>query len=204
MTGADPAGETAQRRVEATLDHARHVDLSRLIVGVAGPDIEAARRVATSAASAAGRSALVDEARRSATAWVLQAFADRAYSGTWVATETSASVTRPADRLAVAEALADAVTASAVQDLVDRDTVGALRASWDTLDASSSIPEPGALNDFTRSIAGTGARPGGMRSLVFGVVMLLMGFAGLAAGSAFGVGLLLVGAVIVTNALRGR
>jgi hypothetical protein len=204
MTGAHPAGETARRRVEATLDHARHVDLSRLIVGVAGPDIEAARGVASSAAATAGRSPLVDEARRSATTWVLQAFADRAYSGTWVATETAASVTRPADRLAVAEALVDAVTAAAVQDLVDGDTVDALRASWDTLDASSSIPEPGALHDFIRSIAGTGTRRGGARSLVFGVVMLLMGLTGLAAGSAFGVGLLVVGAVILTNALRGR
>jgi hypothetical protein len=204
VASADPAGEAARRRIEATLDHARHVDLSRLIVGVAGPDIEAARRVASSAAAAAGRSPIVHEAQRSAKAWVLQAFADRAYSGTWVATETAASVTRPADRLAVAEALADAVTASAVQDLVDGDTVDALRASWDTLEASSSIPEPGALNDFTRSIAGTGIRRGGMRSLVFGVVMLLMGFTGLAAGSAFGVGLLVVGAVIVTDALRGR
>jgi hypothetical protein len=196
--------DAARERVDATLEQATHVDLSRVIVGRAGTDADNARRRAVEAAANAGRNGLIEEARRAAREWVLQAFAQRGYSGTWAATDYSMSVARPADRTAVAESLADAVTAAAVEDLVDDDIVGALRSRWDTLDMSSSIPEPGALNDLTRTIAETGSRPGSPRSLLAGIVLLLIGFFVLAIGVAFGLAFLIGGIVVISQALRGR
>jgi hypothetical protein len=196
--------KAARERVGAILDGARYVDLSRLIVGRADPEIDEARRAATVAGDAAGRTALVREARQAATSWVLQAFSQRGYSGTWAATEVAVSVARPADRTAVAEALADAVTAAAVEDLVDAETVDALRSRWDVLDASSAIPEPGALNDLTSSLAETGVSRAGRWSLLAGVVLLLVGVAGLATGTVLGIALFLAGVVVVANSLRGR
>jgi len=196
--------KAARERVGAILDGARYVDLSRLIVGRTDPEIDEARRAATVAGDAAGRTDLVREARQAATSWVLQAFSQRGYSGTWAATEVAVSVARPADRTAVAEALADAVTAAAVEDLVDADTVDALRSRWDVLDASSAIPEPGALNDLTSSLAERGVSRAGRWSLLAGVVLLLVGVAGLATGTVFGIALFLAGTVVVANSLRGR
>jgi hypothetical protein len=203
MTSVDPGEAAAHRRIEATLDHARHVDLSRVIVGDAGPEVEHARWKATSAAAAAGRSALADEARRAAREWVLQAFAQRGYSGTWAATDVAVSVARPADRAAVAEALADAVTASALEDLVDADTVDALRSRWEVLDVSSSIPEPGVLSGLTASLTQSPTRPG-WRRLGSAAVVFLLGLLYLGSASPLGLVLIAAAAVVLASALRGR
>ena len=190
--------DAARGRVAATLEAARHIELERLIVGVPGDEAAEARRRALAAAATAGRAALVEEAREAALAWVTRTFSERAYSGTWAVTEMSMSVTRPADRAAVAEALADAVTADAVEDLIEAETLDALRARWDTLETAGPIPEPGSLSALTSGlIAGRGTFPAGIVLLAVGVVLLAM-------ASVWAIAFLVSGLVIVGNALRGQ
>lgn len=195
--------KAARARVADVLDAARYVDLSRLIVGRAAPETEAARVVAAEAARTSGRAAVLEEARQAATDWVLQAFARRGYTGTWAATEVSMSVARPGDRVHVADALADAATAAVVEDLVDADTLDALRSRWEVLDASSSIPEPGALNDLASGVA---SRPGlgTSASLAVAVVIVvggLLGFALVGSVSAF---ILALGVIALISAIWRR
>ena len=115
-------------------------------------------------------------------------------------TEMAVSVARPADRAAVAEALADALTADAVADLTDSDTADTLRATWGELDASSTIPDPGSVSNFTASFV----RPDRSRTflLISSAVLLTLGIGQLAVGSAMGVGFVAVGAFALRNALR--
>ncbi|HSL77136.1 MAG TPA: hypothetical protein VK867_09335 [Candidatus Limnocylindrales bacterium] len=196
--GGNHAIEAARERVAATLERARHVALERLIIGRSSPATDHARRVALTAADAADRSDLVRDARETATGWVTRSFSERAYSGTWALTEMSMSVTRPADRAAVAEALADAVTADAVEDLVDGDTGDALRARWDTIESAGPLPEPGALSGITSGLTG------GRRSLPAGIAVLAVGIGFLLMGSVLAIGFVVAGVVIIGNALRGR
>ena len=196
--GGEAAAQAARDRVGATLEAARHIELERLIVGRSGREVDAARRVALTAGDEAGRSELVREAREAALDWASRSFSDRAYSGTWAVTEMSMSVTRAADRAAVAEALADAVTADAVEDVVDPGTLDALRARWATIETAGPIPEPGSLSAMTSGLIG------GRRSYPGGIVLLLIGAFLLAMGSVFAIAFLVAGLVVIGNALRGR
>ena len=182
---------------------AQHVDLTSLIVGRPTDQVDAARDTAMEAAMMHGRQALLEQARDEATAWVLQAFAQRGYSGTWVATDVAVSVARPRDRAAVAMALADAATADVIEDLVDADTVHTLRSNWEVLDESSAIPEAGALSGLTSALVGPPGRPGLRRLAVAGIVFLV-GVLYLAGASPIGVVFVLAAAFIVRNAVRGR
>jgi hypothetical protein len=110
----------------------------------------------------------------------------------------SMSVARPADRAAVAEALADAVTGDAVEDLVDDETVAALRARWDTIETAGPIPEPGSLSNITSGLLA------GRRSVPAGIVLLVVGLGLLVTGSVVAIGFLVAGVVVIGNALRGR
>lgn len=196
--GGEAATDAARARVGATLEAARHIELERLIVGRSSPEVDEARRLAFAAAEAAGRSELVREARAAALEWASRSFSERAYSGTWAVTEMSMSVTRPADRAAVAEALADTVTADVVEDLVDDEFVAALRARWDTIETAGPIPEPGSLSNITSGLLG------GRRSVPAGIVLLVVGLGLLVAGSVFAIAFLVAGVVVIGNALRGR
>jgi hypothetical protein len=188
-------------RISATLERARHIELGRVVVGRAPADVVAARRRALAAADQAGRSRLVRDARDAAATFVDRAFARQGFSGTWLLTEMAVSVARPADRAAVAEALADALTADAVEDLIDGDTSDALRATWADLDDSSVIPDPSSVSNFTASFV----RPGRSRtlSLIGAAALLALGLLQLGAGSALGIGFLGAGAFALRNALRG-
>lgn len=201
MAGPTTGSGDAAERVAATLERARHVELGRVVVGRAPADIVAARRRALGAADRAGRGQLVGDARQAAAMFVDRAFARQGFSGTWVLTEMAVSVARPADRAAVAEALADALTADAVADLIDSETSDALRATWAELDASSAIPDPGSVSNFTASFV----QPGRSRTflLISSVVLLTLGLLQLASGSALGLGFLAVGAFALRSAVRG-
>lgn len=197
MTAGGDAAIDAARRVAATLEAARHIELERLIVGRSSQEADDARRVALAAAAAAGRSELVGEARAAALDWSTRSFSERAYSGTWALTEMSMSVTRPADRAAVAEALADAVTADAVEDLVDDATLDALRARWDTIATAGPIPEPGSLSALTSGLMAGRSLPAGIALVVVGVGLLVI-------GSVVAIGFLVAGLVIIGNAITRR
>ena len=183
---------------------AAHVQLTSLILGAADESVVRARRTATDVATMAGRRALLTEAWGEARGWVLQAFATRGYSGTWAATELSISVARPSDRTAVAEALADAVTADVVDDLVGPETAATLRANWALLARSAAIPEAGSLSNLTTSIASTGRRPGRRTSIVAGVILVIVGFFGFAIDTLAGAAFLIGGLVVLGEALLGR
>jgi hypothetical protein len=195
--------DAAARRIERTMARAQHVDLTSLIVGLPGDAVEEARGKATDAAIMAGRGDLVAAARRDASAWVLQAFATRGYSGTWAWTEMSMSVARPKDRAAVAEGLADAVTADAVEDLVEPEIAETLRSTWSVVAESAAIPEPGAISGLTASLVGPRTRPGAKGLVIAGLVFVL-GLWFLAIASPIGIGLLLAAAWVLRNAVRGR
>ena len=202
--GGDGAIDAARSRIAATLEAARSVELERLVVSASGSSTEEARRRALTAADAAGRSRIVHEAREAAIAYITQAFSDRGYSGTWIITETSVSVTRPRDRAAVALALADAVTADAVEDLEDDETVEALRATWRSLGGSAALPDPSSIANLTSSLAGWSERRGAWMGLVAAAALTLIGLGQLAFGQALGVAFLAVGVVVLRNALRAR
>lgn len=202
MTAQDDVGaEAARTRVEALLEHLRHVDLQ--VVVVAPPDATrlAARERAGAAAAAAGRAALLLEAAAAAREGTLRAFALGGFSGTWAATEMSASVANASDRVAAAEAFEEAAMAAVVEDLVDDETLEDLRATANELDRSTGLPAPGAL-------AGITARSGfAMRSravlLVQVSVVVLAGIVALTLGTAIAFIVLIAGLAAIARVSKG-
>jgi hypothetical protein len=180
------ATAAARARVAALLDRARRIQLQ--VVVVAPPDDArlAARDRARSAAIAAGREALIDEAVAAARDQTLRGFARSAFSGTWAFTDWSMSVARADDRVAAASALEEAAMAEVVEDLVDPDTLEVLRSTSEELASMAQVPTPG-------SIAGIG-RPGApIQGLVPLALVGALAFVLVLGG--------LVGASIVTLAL---
>ena len=121
------------------------------VMVVARPDATrlAARDRARALAATAGRAAIFDEAATAARETTLRSFASAGFSGTWAATEMSASVASATDRIAAAAAFEEAAMAAVVEDLADDDTLEVLRATSDELDRSAGIPVPGSLATFT-------------------------------------------------------
>ena len=142
----DPGAAAARARVETLLERLTRVDLQ--VIVVAPPDATrlAARDRARAAASAAGRTVLLDEATAAARETTLRAFARAGFSGTWAATDMSVSVATASDRVAAAAAFEEAAMAVVVEDLVDDDTLEVLRSSSNELDRSTGLPSPGSLS----------------------------------------------------------
>jgi len=146
----DAASAAARERVAAVLEGVSRVNLG--VVVVAPPDATrmAARRAATSAAVAAGRGALLDDATAATRDGVLKSFAGAGFSGTWAATEMSMSVASPADRLSAAAAFEEASMAAVVEDLgVDDETLDVLRSTSLELTGLGGLPMPGSLSSIT-------------------------------------------------------
>jgi hypothetical protein len=145
---SDPAA-VARARVDDLLERLTRVNLQ--VVVIAPPDAErrSALAHARSAAVAAGRGSLFEEAGEAAREVVIRAFSRGGFSGTWAANDWSISVATPRDRLAAAAAFQEAVAAEVVEDLVDEDTLDVLRASADELTRSSGVPSPGSLSELT-------------------------------------------------------
>src|SRR5688572_25778624 len=158
MTTADEPSDlgldAARARVAALLEDAARVNLG--VVVVAPPDVTRldARDRAMSAAIAAGRGGLLEEAASAARDTVLNAFAGAGFSGTWAVTEMSMSVASAIDRVAAVAAFEEATIAAVVEDLVDEDTVDVLRSTWDELVSASAIPSPGSLASVASPAAG--------------------------------------------------
>ncbi len=192
----------ARGRVEAVLDDFSRMELQ--VVVVAPPDSTrlAARDRARSAAIAAGRGTLLDEAVEAAREITMRAFARGGFSGTWAATDMAVSVVRASDRVAAAAAVEEAVTAAVVEDLVDAETLGELRATWDELASLRGIPSPGSLAGFASPVAG--AMRGPIQIAI--VVGFIVACAAVGFGLGFGVGLipLAIGVAVVAALLRRR
>jgi hypothetical protein len=198
--GGDPGSEAARRRVEAVLERLRHVNLQ--VVVVAAPDAArlAARERAGAAAAAAGRAALLIEAAAAAREGTLRAFAAGGFSGTWAATEMSASVANASDRVAAAAAFEEAAMAAVVEDLVDGETLEQLQATANELDRSTGLPAPGSL-------AGITARPlvvsrGPALVIVQVSVVVLAGIVAVWLGTAFAFVVLIAGLALIGRISR--
>lgn len=148
---ADAGTLAARERVAAVLERLERVQLGVMVVAPPDPVRLEARDRAREAAIVAGRSGLLDEAAEAARATAMRNFARAGFSGTWAATEMSASVATAADRAAAAAAFEEAVTAAVVADVIDDDTREILTATTDELTASSALPAPGSLASLTAS-----------------------------------------------------
>jgi hypothetical protein len=197
----DPGAAAAGERVAALFEHAAHVNLG--VVVVAPPDAirEAARDAATSAAVAAGREGLLNEATDAARDIVLKSFAGAGFSGTWAVTEMSMSVASASDRVAAVAAFEEATTAAVVEDLVDADTLEVLRSTWDELTSASAIPSPGSLSSIASPAAGAVRSP--TQVAIVAVVVLACAVVGFAFAGYAGLILVFVGVGLV-GALAGR
>jgi hypothetical protein len=199
---ADEAGDAAttaaRERVREVLEGVTRINLG--VVVVAPPDATrmAARDVARTAASVAGRGPLLREAQTAAREVVLESFARSGFSGTWALTEMSMSVAGPTDRMAAAAAFEEAAMAAVVEDLVDPETLAFLRSTSDELASLTAIPTPGSIAEFGRP----GSTIHGVvpLALVGGLAILLV-FAGLGGASLV---TLVLGLVMVAGLAQRR
>jgi len=195
IDASPPGADAARARVDALLRAAARVNLGVVVVTPPDETRAAARDVATSAAIGAGRGSLLRESTAAARDTILQAFAGAGFSGTWAATEMSASVAGAKDRVAAAGAFEEATMAAVVEDLVDDETIDTLRATWDGLVASSAIPAPGALSSIASPAAGVIRGP--IQIAVVVALVLVLGAVGFAFGSIVGLIVVFVGVGIV-------
>jgi len=177
---ADAGTIAARERVAAVLERLERVQLGVIVVPPPDPVRLAARDRARDAAIVAGRASLLDEATEAARATAMRMFARAGFSGTWAATEMSASVARAGDRVAAAAAFEEATTAAVAEDLVDDETLDALRETADELSRSSAMPAPGSLATLMAPSASSARARTGVwlpTAVGVGVVagMLLMG-----------------------------
>lgn len=192
--GRSPGGP--RDRVAGTLADLERTDVE--IVVVARPDgaRRAAMERARDAAIAAGRGSLLDEATTAAREIVIRAFARRGFSGTWAVADWSISTSGPRDRAAVAFAFEEAVTAAVVEDLVDEETLGSLRATSAQLAMMTGVPQPGALSNVGLGI---------LRSGAMSVAALIVAVALIAIGSVMGAAIgLVIAAVAIGWLIRLR
>jgi hypothetical protein len=184
-------------RVAATLKRLERIDVG--IVVVARPDAGRERAVARArdAAIAAGRGPLLDEAMGAARELVITAFARRGFSGTWAVLDWSISTARSGDRVAVGAAFEEAVVAAVVEDLVDEETTGTLRATSEEIALMTGLPEPGSLSQLARGRGPLGA------ILIATYIVGLSGI-GIAIGSPGGVGLIVAGILLAAVVILVR
>lgn len=154
MDGGAAPGDTeptaaARDRVAALLERLSRLNLQVAVVGPPDPARFAARDRARTAAIAAGRGPLLDEAVTAAREGALRAFAGGGFSGTWAASEMAASVATASDRVAAAAAFEEAATAAVAEDLVDIDTLEILRSTSQELGGLTGVPQPGELSNLT-------------------------------------------------------
>ena len=197
MTPTDAEHAAIRSRVEVVLERLRRANLQVMVV--ARPDATrlAARDRARVVADEAGRAAIFDEAATATRETTLRSFASAGFSGTWAATEMSASVATASDRIAAAAAFEEAAMAAVVEDLADADTLEVLRATSDELDRSAGIPVPGSLATFT---AQPGVRADGPRQVVVvGVLVVLCAVAWFALGVPFALLLFAVGVLVLAR-----
>jgi hypothetical protein len=197
----DPAADAARARVDTVLESARRIPLQ--VVVVSAPDAERldARDRARTAAIVAGRGPLLEEAVAVARDQTMRAFARGGFSGTWAATDMAVSVVSPADRVAAATALEEAVTAAVVEDLVDDETLDLLRSTSDDLARMKGIPSPGSLGSLALPANDISTPTAAIITLVAAAVIVL---GAVLVGSVSGGIIALFGLAIIAGIARRR
>lgn len=179
MTARASSPAAARARVEAALERLQRIDLHVVVVSAPDEARLAARERARTLAADAGRGELLEEAAGAARDVALGAFARGGFSGTWAATEMSASVANAEDRLAAAAAFEEAAIAAVVEDLADEETLEVLREASAGLGRSTGLPAPGGLSSIGPAAAT--ADTGSPARIVLGGALVL-GILGFAAG----------------------
>ena len=199
MTDADRA---ARDRVADLLERFARVGLQVVVVSPPDATRLAARDRARSAATTAGRGALLDEAAAAARETTIRSFARAGFSGTWAATDMSVSVASAGDRVAAAAALEEAAMAAVVEDLVDDETLDVLQASANELVRSSALPPPGSLSVLASPAAMSIRGPVQIATLIaFAIVCAAIW---LTVGAAAGFTALVFGLVLAGGLARWR
>ena len=178
----------AEARVRAVFDRLDRLHADGLARIALAPPGNARRRElgirAGRAAESAGRSALLEEARRSAGETVLQRFGDRQYRPTWFGLNWGVSMGGAADRAAAAAAVEDAVTAAVIEDLVDAETSTELMGPFEELASFAGTgPDGDSLADALS------ARPRWVPVVAALLATLFVGGMGVAAAGAIGLAL---------------
>lgn len=197
MTQSETDDAAPRARVEAVLERLQRVDLQVMVVSRPDATRLAARDLARTVAIAAGRGDIFDEAAAAAREATLRTFAHAGFSGTWAATEMSASVANADDRIAAAAAFEEAAMAAVVEDLADADTLDVLRATSDELDLATGIPAPGSLATFTARSGLATKGPLQVASMVALLVVCAMAWA--TVGTPFALLLFALGAFVIAK-----
>jgi hypothetical protein len=194
----DPGVAAARVRVANLLEGITRVGLQ--VVVVAPPDATrlAARDRARTAAVAAGRGPLLDEAMAAARDQTMRTFARSSFGGTWAFTEMAMSVTRAIDRVAAVSAFEEAAMAEVIEDLVDPDTLDVLRSTTAELGVMTDVPAPGSIAAFASPATGIRSSLGLVLVGAFALFLVAIGLFGASLVTlAFGI------AIIVGIARRG-
>jgi len=194
VAGGDDAQRAARSRVEALFRQLNTLTPDELgRIGLLRPPEERASLLAAvdAAAGETGRRDLVAEARREARDIVMRRYADGTFRPTWIALNWGLSGGTVADRVAVAEALADAAAVAAVSDALDPEIADALAADAEhVLGLAGGSASDGALVRGLRQPEDPALRrtPGRQRAVLFAVAVIsvLISLAGLAVGAAQG------------------
>jgi hypothetical protein len=200
---SDPGLAAARARVADVLDAFTRVELQVVVVSPPDQTRDAARDRARSAAIVAGRGPLLEEAVEAARDLTIRAFARSGFSGTWAATDMAVSVVRAEDRVAVAQAIEEAVTAAVVEDLVDQDTLEVLRSTAGELVSLHGIPAPGSLSTFAAPAAGLVRGPIQI-AILAGFIVACAAVAAVAGSVLFGLVVLGVGSALLVVSARRR
>ena len=181
----------------AQLDRLDREDLQRVGLQMPNASREAARDRAVDAAIAAGRRALLDNARRAVREGALGGYARAAYRPSWLGVlNWGVSAGRAEDRVAATLALEDAAIAAVAEDLLPPDDVDELTAAYSLLTRSATGGPPSESLPYALS-----SRPGRLAALLFLVaavfpiavtMSVVIGPAALVAGAAVIVGVVSV------------
>jgi hypothetical protein len=179
--------DAAANRLDAFLDRLDRLaleDLRLLALPLPDPAVRAAvLDEVNRAAATAGRTALVDDARRRSRDAIVTAYDRHLYDPTWAGLNWGRSLGTAKDRLGLTLAAEDAAVAAVMSDLLDEDLVESLAEGFEhaagmsgaTTTPSLSLDRPGAQGWLVRivfvamTIAAIGV------ALVVGVAQLAIG-----------------------------
>jgi hypothetical protein len=192
--GDDEGLRAARNRVAALFDQLNSLTPDELgRIGLLRPAAERETLIAAvdAAAAATGRAQLVAEARHEAGDIVLRRYADSTFRPTWIALNWSLSGGTVEDRVAVAQAVADAAAVAAVADVLDAEVADALAAdARHVVGLAGGSASDGALVRGLRPAADPTMRrsPRGQRVLLAGaaITVALTVIGGLALDLAMG------------------
>jgi hypothetical protein len=175
----------------ARLDHLALEDLRLLALPLPDPVLRAAvLDEVNGAAAMAGRTALVDEARRRARDAIVTAYDRHLYDPTWAGLNWGRSLGTAKDRLGLTLAAEDAAVAAVMSDVLDEDLAESLAEGFEhaagmsgaTTTPSLSLDRPGAQGWLVRivfvamAIAAIGvAFVAGVAQLAVGLIVGIVG-----------------------------